>query len=469
MNCVDREPVVAGSFYDSNPDNLQKQLKELFFEFNHTVKNISAIIVPHAGYVYSGKIAASAYAMIDPKVKYENIFIIGSSHHISLHGASVYNLGDYKTPLGLVPVNINLANEIIHKSKYFEFNSGAHADEHTIEVQLPFLQYHFKILKQIVPIIVGTHDHHIINEIASVLKPYFNSSNLFVISTDLSHYPTDENARLVDARTVDAICTNDSQKLLQTLEENKEMAVSNLYTSLCGWSSVLTLMNLTKENENISYFKVLYGTSGEHVYHDVSRVVGYQSIIVRSAMVEISNISEENKALLLKEAKSAIVDYIDSDEELESSPTPEDLNGFNSAFVSVYIDGHLRGCIGQFDAEVDLIYLIRKNAISAAFEDNRFLPVEVDELDDLNIEISLLTPKKKIKSIDEIELGNHGVYIKKGWNRGTFLPQVARKTGWNIEDFMGHLSRDKAHIGWDGWRDADIYTFEAIIFSDKDS
>ena len=467
MNCVDREPVVAGSFYDSNPNNLKSQLKELFHDCKKTKENISALIVPHAGYVYSGKIAASVYAMLKPDASYENIFIIGSSHHVSLQGASIYNLGHYKTPLGLVPVNLKLANKLINSSKYFEYNHGAHADEHTIEVQLPFLQYQLNSIKQIVPIIVGTHDSGILDAIALILKPYFNSSNLFVISTDLSHYPSDENARIVDAKTVDAICSNSPQHLIQVLEENKELHISNLYTSLCGWSSVLTLMKLTQDNENIAYAKVLYGTSGEVMFHDSSRVVGYQSIVVTKAEYEnMGEISEKNKNLILKEARSAIVDNIDHDDELEASQTPEELLKFNSAFVSVYVSGDLRGCIGQFDADIGLVELIRRNAISAAFEDSRFLPVEVDELDDLQIEISVLTPKRKIGDVSEIDLGKHGVFIQKGWNRGTFLPQVAEKTNWNIEDFMGHLARDKAHIGWDGWKDADIYIFEAIIFSE---
>ncbi|MCW3787392.1 AmmeMemoRadiSam system protein B [Plebeiibacterium sediminum] len=467
MNCVDREPVVAGSFYDSNSNNLKSQLNELFSDFKETKENISALIVPHAGYVYSGKIAARAYAMLNPDTDYENIFIIGSSHHVSLYGASIYNLGHYKTPLGLVPVNLNLANKIIQSSKYFEYNRGAHADEHTLEVQLPFLQYQLKSIKQIVPIIVGTHNPDILKEIAKILQPYFNSSNLFVISTDLSHYPTDKNARIVDARTVDAICSNQTQKLMQVLEENKELNILNLYTSLCGWSSVLTLMYLTQGNDNISYEKVLYGNSGEVMSHDTSRVVGYQSIVVtRNEQKSMEEISEKHKKQLLKEARSAIVDYIDHDDDLDSHETPQELLNFNSAFVSVYVSGDLRGCIGQFDADIGLVDLVRRNAVSAAFDDNRFLPVEVEELDDLNIEISVLTPKKKITNIDEIVLGKHGVFIQKGWNRGTFLPQVAEKTNWNIEDFMGHLARDKAHIGWDGWKDADIFIFEAIIFSE---
>ncbi len=465
MNCLDREPVVAGSFYDSNPDNLRKQLNELFSEFKNPVNNISAIIVPHAGYVYSGKIAASAYSMLKPKNDFENIFIIGSSHHVSLYGASIYNLGHYKTPLGMVPVNLDIANKLIDTSKYFEYNASAHVDEHTIEVQLPFLQYRLKRINHIVPIIIGTHNYEAIEEISKALEPYFNDSNLFVISTDLSHYPSDEKARVVDFKTVDAICSNDPQILINTLNENKDLGISNLYTSLCGWTSILTLMNITKDNKQLKYNKVLYGTSGEYVYHDLSRVVGYQSIVVQRDTEEQNEISDENKNLLLKEARTSIEDYL-FNEETTPKLTPDDLLHFDSAFVSVYVSKKLRGCIGQFDSDLELVDLIRSNAVSAAFNDNRFLPVEIDELSDLKIEISVLTPKIKIKDISQIQLGKHGVFIQKGWNRGTFLPQVADKTNWNIDEFMGHLAKDKAHIGWDGWKDAEIFIFEAIIFSD---
>ncbi len=177
-------------------------------------------------------------------------------------------------------------------------------------------------------------------------------------------------------------------------------------------------------------------------------------------------ISEINKELLLKEARLAIEDYL-FNETTKACSTTGELASYDSAFVSVYVSGKLRGCIGQFDSELKLVDLVRNNAVSAAFNDHRFLPVEIDELNDLRIEISVLTPKKKIEDISQIELGKHGVFIEKGWNRGTFLPQVASKTNWGIDEFMGHLSKDKAHMGWEGWKEADIYTFEAIIFSDK--
>jgi len=139
------------------------------------------------------------------------------------------------------------------------------------------------------------------------------------------------------------------------------------------------------------------------------------------------------------------------------------LNEITGAFVSVYVNGKLRGCIGGFARKKTLNNLVQDMAISASC-DRRFDPIKPDELKKMELEISVLSPLKKIGCANEIELGKHGVYIKKGQSSGTFLPQVATKTGWNLEEFLGHCSRDKAGLGWDGWKTADLFTYEAIIF-----
>jgi AmmeMemoRadiSam system protein A len=138
------------------------------------------------------------------------------------------------------------------------------------------------------------------------------------------------------------------------------------------------------------------------------------------------------------------------------------------AFVTLKENGELRGCIGRFTADIPLYQVIEEMAISSSTQDNRFLPVTAKEIDKLEIEISVLSPMKKISSIDEIVMGKHGIYIKKGWYSGTFLPQVATETGWSREEFLGHCARDKAGIGWDGWKDAEIYTYEACVFSENE-
>jgi hypothetical protein len=136
------------------------------------------------------------------------------------------------------------------------------------------------------------------------------------------------------------------------------------------------------------------------------------------------------------------------------------------AFVSIYCKNELRGCIGTFSSNVKLYEAVIRMTEQASKHDYRFNPIKPDELNEVKIEISVLSPLKKIHSIDEFELGKHGIYIKKGFNSGTFLPQVANKTSWNKEEFIAHCSNDKAGIGWDGWREAELYTYEVFIIKE---
>jgi AmmeMemoRadiSam system protein A len=137
------------------------------------------------------------------------------------------------------------------------------------------------------------------------------------------------------------------------------------------------------------------------------------------------------------------------------------------AFVTINKHGTLRGCIGRFDASEPLYKVVQEMVIASATRDYRFRPVEEGEVKDLEIEISVLTPMRKISSIDEFQLGKQGIYIRKGSRSGTFLPQVAQETGWTREEFLGHCAQDKAGIGWNGWKDAEWYVYEALVFGEK--
>ena len=128
----------------------------------------------------------------------------------------------------------------------------------------------------------------------------------------------------------------------------------------------------------------------------------------------------------------------------------------------------LRGCIGRFDADEPLFKVVQCMAAASASQDYRFSPVEPSEVKNLQIEISVLTPMRKISSIDQFELGKQGIYMKKGNRAGTFLPQVAQETNWTKEEFLGHCAQDKAGIGWDGWKDAELYVYEALVFGEPE-
>ncbi|HKK69219.1 MAG TPA: AmmeMemoRadiSam system protein A, partial [Bacteroidales bacterium] len=150
----------------------------------------------------------------------------------------------------------------------------------------------------------------------------------------------------------------------------------------------------------------------------------------------------------------------------DSSEMPEKLRTACGAFVTLRKNGNLRGCIGHMGEDEALGDVVQKMAISAAFHDHRFSPVREEELDEIKLEISVLTPMQRMDDINELELGKHGVYIQKGIASGTFLPQVAEDTGWSKEEFLGHCAQDKTGIGWDGWKTADVYLYEAIVFEE---
>ena len=238
---TDRKPAAAGKFYPAGADTLKAQLTELFRNAKpRSAANLQAVICPHAGYVFSGAVATSGINQIDPDKVYDNIFIIGSSHQASFMGASIYNKGDYMTPLGKVPVNIKLANELIKANPVFSYVYDADLNEHSLEVQVPFLQYHLKKSFRIVPIVIGSQSAQTCKRIAQALKPYFNDKNLFVISTDFSHYPPYNDAKSTDKATCDAIITNNPDALMKVLGEYEKKNIPNLATNLCGWTSVLT-------------------------------------------------------------------------------------------------------------------------------------------------------------------------------------------------------------------------------------
>ncbi len=438
-----------------------------------SVKDVIAIICPHAGYEFSGAVAASSYNQVDPDKQYDNVFIIGSSHHVAFMGASIYNIGDYQTPLGKVKVNIDLANKLIKENAVFSFHPEAEQNEHCVEVQVPFLQYHLKKSFTLVPIILGTQSTESCKKIANALRPYMNGNNLFVISSDFSHYPPYNNALVVDKTTCDAILTNQPDSLLKALKENEDKNVPNLATSLCGWTSVLTMLYMTEDDPGITMTPVYYQNSGDSKYKDKSQVVGYWSIAIskKEKAVPASstfNLNPKDKKDLLKIARSTLEQYIrfNKTPEINSSGFSETLKASSGAFVTLRENGDLRGCVGLFTSQEPLYKVVQEMAIAASTQDNRFPRVETTEIGKISIEISVLSPLKKIHSIDEIILGKHGIYIKKGYLSGTFLPQVANETGWSREDFLGHCSRDKAGLGWDGWKDADIYIYEAAVFSE---
>ncbi len=468
---INRKPAVAGKFYSGDKSSLTNDLIHLFAPAKERQKDAIAVISPHAGYVFSGEVAASAINQINPDKEYDNIFILATSHTTYFKGASIYNTGNYETPLGEVSVNTELCNKLIKENDIFGSVPAAHTTEHSIEVQLPFLQMHLKNNFQIIPIVIGSGGESDSKVIAEALKPFFNDKNIFVISSDFSHYPEYDEAVKVDSITADAVCSGEPEALLEVISSYKKTDVENLATNICGWSAALTLMYLAEGKYDFN--KIQYKNSGDSEYGSHDSVVGYWAISVTKKQEEDSSfkLTDEEKIQLLKLARTTIREDLDNKHtQTSSSDYSENLNKHCGAFVTLHKDGKLRGCIGQFEPNIPLYKVISQMAIASSQNDHRFSPVTLSELENIDIEISVLTPMKKIESIDEIELGKHGIYITKEYSGGTFLPQVATETGWSLEEFLGHCARDKAGIGYTGWQDENttIYTYEAIIFSEKE-
>lgn len=472
---IDRQPAVAGTFYPDNPNELNAMLAQLFNKAvpPKKIQNVIAVISPHAGYIFSGEVAASAFNQIDTSKEYENIFVIGSSHNIEFEGASIYSKGCFVTPLGKVRVNKVLAGKLIHEYAVFSGRTDAHAREHSLEVQLPFLQYKLKKDFQIVPIILGTQTQKTIKDITGALLPYLNTKNLFIISTDFSHYPSYKDANKIDKLTADAILTNSPAGLIQSIKMSESKGYPNLATCLCGWTSVLSLMYMTENNPDIKYTHIQYKNSGDSEYGGKNKVVGYNAIVAALKERKTDSefiINEKDRKDLLQIARSTIAEFLKIKRIAGIDPDSLSLTLKKEcgAFVTLKENGRLRGCIGRFDASEPLYKTVQEMAVASSTQDYRFKPVGAGELPELEIEISVLTPMRRIGSVDDFQLGKHGIYIKKENRAGTFLPQVAYETGWTKEEFLGHCAQDKAGIGWNGWKDAELYIYEAIVFSENE-
>lgn len=462
-----RPATQANRFYTGNAVELSEEVDSfLALHSNKPVfDSLAAIIVPHAGYYFSGNVAASAYMSIPVDKAYKRIFLLGPSHHEWLDGASVNTEADYyATPLGMVKVDSELAQKLTEEDSVFFYQPKAHDREHCLEVQLPFLQRRLDEVPPIVPIIISTNDFRKLKRIAEVLKPYFTDENLFIVSSDFSHYPAYQDACEVDARTGKAVESGDVEQFIAVLEENARSGIKNLATSACGELAIATLMLMLDSNYQVKH--LLYQNSGDIDNHDSRRVVGYHAFaIIRGAEKEFA-LSDEEKQVLKEIALASIRDSLAGRRMAQPASNSDypTLNSKCGAFVSLHKHGHLRGCIGHFGEDVPLHQIVAKMARAAAFEDPRFMPVRKEELNDLDIEISVLTPMRRIQSLDEFELHRHGIYIRKGYRSGTYLPQVADEVNWTKEEFVSHCAQDKAGIGWDGWKDAELYVYEAIVF-----
>ena len=469
-----RKPAVAGSFYPASA----REIKSMAGPWLHPAAGgdaPQAVIVPHAGYVFSGEVAASALNRIPRGHAYKRIFLLGPSHRVAFTGASVQTACAWaETPLGKVPVDVAVGKELIRAGEgVFTYRSDAHDREHCLEVQLPFLQMMYEEVPPIVPIVIGTQRLEILEDIADSLEPYFNEENLFVISSDFSHYPSYKDAQTSDLYLANAIEQGGLEEFLNALRYIRKMDFIGQDTAACGACAIAVLLSMmdAQGRNQFDVDHVMYRNSGDSPYGDKDRVVGYNSIVItrnQKADEHLFHFSDDEKRGMIAAARSAIYSALRMDYDGDITPVGILKEKGYGVFVTLHLNGRLRGCIGRFTSSDSLYETIQDMARSAAFSDPRFPSLSRSEAPRIDIEVSVLSPLKRISSVDEFKLGRDGIYMIKGSRHGTFLPQVATETGWSTEEFLGHCAQDKAGIGYYGWKEAELYTYQTEIVNESE-
>ncbi len=475
-----RKPAVAGSFYPANPAELTKTIAGYFSEVEKVplAGRPVGIIAPHAGYPYSGKTAAKAFKLLEGE-EYDTVVIISPSHTVFFQGSSVFDGVGYETPLGVVDIDRPMAKRLANIGPSVYFSKMGHAvgnvrGEHALEVQLPFLQICLGNFK-LVPVVMGDQDENSIRALGEALAAVLQDTNaLMVASTDLSHFHPEKRARKLDYAVQEAIEKFDPDLLLSTIEEGRGEA--------CGAGPVAAVMLAAKRLGSRDVRFLDYTTSGATT-GDFSEVVGYLSAAIvapadaspdeevdrdvmgarRAELRKAKALSPQGKAMLLDIAHKAIAAKFDGS---TLSPAPkEELEERKGMFVTLKIDGQLRGCIGQIRARQPLYQTVAEMAVAAAFEDPRFPPLATDEVERLEFEISVLSPLERVRDFSKIKIGRDGLMIKLDLHSGLLLPQVATENHWTPTDFLEQTCL-KAGLPKESYKDkfAEVYKFSAEVF-----
>ena len=448
--CTDniKEPSVAGTFYPADKKELKDTIDTFLSKVNRIPGegNIIALISPHAGYRYSGQVAAYGYKHIQDR-DIRKIILIGQSHHEGFKGASVYTNGSFKTPLGNVEIDEKSAKKLLNENADVKFYPEAFAKEHSIEVQLPFLQSMLKDFT-IIPILIGSPTRQTFEHLISELTEMMDGQTLMIASTDLSHYHGYSEAVEMDSKLISAIERLSVMNAGELVQTGK--------SEMCGSIPVIIAMEVAKRHGANLGVLFNYANSGD-VTQEKDRVVGYASMgLIRSPYTDVE------KKELLSIARNAITEFVTDKKTIEVDMKNPKLRSDGAVFVTIKEKGSLRGCIGHVQAIMPLYQSVIKNAIAASSSDPRFPPMTKDELQDIEIEISILSLMQKLKDVKNIQIGKHGLVIRKGSQSGLLLPQVPIEQGWDRQTFLKQICA-KAGLPEYAWKDAELYTFTAEI------
>lgn len=469
-----RPAAVAGSFYPADPTALTGMMDAMMARTSLPVLEgpIVAVMAPHAGYEYSGPVAAYTYAALRQR-HYARVIVIAPSHFEAFGIASVFGGDAYSTPLGTIPIDKEFVQHLARMDPGVQISDrghvpGARAAEHALEVQLPWLQRSIGSFK-LVPIVMGDQSYESSRALAVAIAklapdPLAEGGTLVVASSDLSHYHPQAEAQKIDQKMLRALTAWDYFTMARNFNQRVWEA--------CGGGPVITAM-MTAERWGANDVKLLrYGTTAE-VTGDRSRVVGYGSVALIKSRLEERALSsfaltQDEKDELLAVARASVEHAVRERTMYKASPSADSvLNQECGAFVTLRTGGQLRGCIGYTSAAKPLYETVRDTAMLAALEDPRFPSVKASELDGLEYEVSVLSPLRRVRDIAQIRIGEHGLLIKNGSREGLLLPQVAQEQHWGRVQYLEQTCM-KAGLPTRCWMDegTDVFAFTAVVFAD---
>ena len=418
-----RAPIVAGQFYPAAATQLREMI-ETFIDEKADKEEVIGLLSPHAGYVYSGPVAGATIS----RVKFKDTFIILGPNHTG-HGKplSIMTEGTWQTPLGDVAIDTELGKQILSTSRHLQEDHLAHQYEHSIEVQIPFLQY-FKPDIKIVPIMLahasGAVYKEIGREIAGAVKA-LNREVVIIASSDMTHYEPQESAKDKDSQAIEAMLDLDEEDLLKRIDE--------LDISMCGYAPAVSLISAVKELGAGEAELVRYQTSGD-ASGDYARVVGYAGIIIRAVAMHP----------LVKLARETVESYVKEGKVPEPGKVTLEMKEKAGVFVSIHKLDELRGCIGTIEPQRETVAEeVIANAVSSATRDPRFPPVAPEELKDLDYSVDVLTTPELVADESQLDPKKYGVIVEAGYRRGLLLPDLE---GVDSVDYQIDICRQKGGI-----------------------
>lgn len=478
---------LAGTWYTSDAQELKKEIDRCIEQADaERIENVIALILPHAGYAYSGPTAGFGISQLSGK-KFERVVVLGPTHRYAMRNmVSMPVATHYETPLGKIPLDAEFIDRLVEQP-FAARNSEAHLDEHSVQIQLPMLQGVLADFK-LVPIVCGQLDLATTMRLGGTLRKMIDDKTLVVASSDFTHFGPRFGYTPFQEDIPDSIKRLDMEafsKIKQKNAKNFIEYVDRTGATICGRVPIGVLLTMLPKESQV--YLLEYDTSGR-MTGDYGNTVSYLSAAVTGRWKPVENrqnsdeseqdepeqdseLSEHDKQQLLKLARSTLLNFMT----VGSRPSPAELGidlteGMQQtmgAFVTLHKDGQLRGCIGEIKPRRPLYRAVMDHAVNAALNDPRFPEVKSSEIEKIDFEISALTPPREVASYDEIEIGKHGIVLQKGLRAAVFLPQVAPEQGWGLAETLTHLAM-KAGLPPDGWREgASFEVFEAIVFAEK--